>query len=141
MGWWVRLDVTSRPAADPCTLSWCFRGLTSALVLAITASGPPPAAAAPAPASALVPEAEQAIRADYRCLGRFDAVEVTAFFFNRPPAAVVLVAGESATRLPQLPAADGARYGAADQSFRINGDQALWQLGQAPAMRCLLRKP
>ena len=29
------------------------------------------------------PEAEVAIRAEDRCRGRFDAVDVTAFFFNR----------------------------------------------------------
>ena len=81
-------------------------------------------------------EPEQAIRASYRCLGRFDAVDVTALFFNRAPAEVILVVGETATRLPQLPSASGARYGAADQEFWIKGDRASWRVGQGPAMAC-----
>jgi len=42
--------------------------------------------AAPAKTAPATSEAELAIRAHYRCLGRFDAVDVTAFFFNRSPA-------------------------------------------------------
>jgi membrane-bound inhibitor of C-type lysozyme len=82
------------------------------------------------------PEAEQAIRADYRCLGRFDAVDVTALFFNQAPAELVLLVGETATRLPQRRAADGGRYGAGNQEFWIKGDQASWRQGSAPPMRC-----
>jgi len=100
----------------------------------------PGPAAPPREVDPATSEAEQAIRADYRCLGRFDAVDVTAFFFNRSPAEVVLLVGETATSLPQQPAADGARYAAADQSFWIKGDQARWQLRQAPPLRCLPRR-
>jgi len=63
-------------------------------------------------------QAEQAIRADYRCLGRFDAMDVTALFFN------------------QAMAASGSRYAAADQEFWIKGDEASWRLGAAPPMGC-----
>jgi|688.fasta_scaffold09699_14 membrane-bound inhibitor of C-type lysozyme len=82
-------------------------------------------ASEPQPAAA---EAEQATRADYRCLGR-------------SPAEVVLLVGETATRLPQQRSADGARYAAAEQSFWIKGDQARWQLRQAPPLRCVPRRP
>jgi membrane-bound inhibitor of C-type lysozyme len=57
-------------------------------------------------------------------------------FFNQAPAELVLLEGESATRLPQLPSADGGRYGSADQEFWIKGDRAVWSLGRAPAMAC-----
>lgn len=82
------------------------------------------------------PESHQAIRADYRCLGRFDAVDVTALFFNQPPAELVLLVGEMATRLPQLLSADGGRYGAGNQEFWVKGDRASWRQGSAPPMRC-----
>jgi membrane-bound inhibitor of C-type lysozyme len=62
-------------------------------------------------------------------------------FFNRPPAELVLLVGETATRLPQLQAASGARYGAADQQFWIKGDRAVWTLGRAPAMACEVQAP
>ncbi|MEB3360818.1 MAG: MliC family protein [Synechococcaceae cyanobacterium] len=67
-------------------------------------------------------------------------MDVTVLFFNRSPADVVLLVGETTTRLPQQPAADGARQATADQSFWIKGDQARWQLGQAPPLRCLTRQ-
>lgn len=82
------------------------------------------------------PQAEQAIRADYRCLGPGAATDVTALFFNRAPAEVVLLAGTTATRLPQALAASGSRYAAADQEFWIKGDQASWRQGSAPPRRC-----
>lgn len=81
-------------------------------------------------------QAEPAIRAEYRCLGRFDATDVTALFFNQAPAEVVLLVGTTATRLPQALAASGSRYAASDQEFWLKGDQASWRLGSAPAMRC-----
>lgn len=90
-------------------------------------------------AAALLPlgvRAEPAIRASYRCQGRFDAVDLTAFFFNQTPAEVVLLVGETATRLPQQRAASGSRYATADQAFWIKGDQAVWTLGQGVPMRC-----
>ncbi|MEI8251327.1 MAG: MliC family protein, partial [Synechococcus sp. ELA057] len=62
--------------------------------------------------------------------------DVTALFFNRVPAELVLLVGETATRLPQLRAASGARYGGADQEFWVKGDRAVWSLGRAPAMAC-----
>ena len=80
--------------------------------------------------------AEEGIRARYLCRGRFDALELTALFFNRPPAAVVLLEGETARRLPQLAAASGARYGEGEETFWIKGDQATWQRGTAPAYSC-----
>jgi len=89
----------------------------------------------PLPALA-APQAEQAIRARYRCLGRFDAQDITALFFNQAPAEVVLLVGEGATRLPQLPAASGARYVAGDQEFWIKGDRASWRLGAVPPLAC-----
>ena len=97
-----------------------------------------------AAALALIPPAgavaaEQAIRASYRCLGRFDAVDVTAFFFNRAPAELVLLLGETATRLPQARAADGALYASGDRSFRLRGETASWSFGRAPAMVCQVR--
>ena len=91
---------------------------------------------APRPASAGAAEPEQAIRATYRCLGRFDALDVTALFFNRPPTELVLLMGETAMRLPQQLAASGARYAAGDQEFWIKGDRAPWRIGQAPPMTC-----
>ena len=84
----------------------------------------------------LAAQAEPAIRASYRCLGRLDAVDVTAFFFNQAPAEVVLLVGETATRLPQQLAASGSRYAAGDQEFWIKGEQALWTFGKAAPMRC-----
>ncbi len=80
--------------------------------------------------------AEAGIRADYLCKGRFDASEITAFFFNDTPSAVVLLEGEGATRLPQTVSASGARYSDGDQSFWVKGDRASWQRGQAPARSC-----
>jgi len=91
----------------------------------------------PAAAQSATPvDPDQAIRAAYRCLGRFDAVDVTALFFNRPPAEVVLLVGETATRLPQRRSADGGRYAAGAQEFWIKGDRASWRIGQAPPMTC-----
>ena len=87
-------------------------------------------------ASAETGEPDQGGRATFRCLGRFDAVEATALFFNREPAELVLLVGETATRLPRVLAASGVRYGAADQVFWIKGDRASWSLGKAPAMAC-----
>jgi membrane-bound inhibitor of C-type lysozyme len=80
--------------------------------------------------------ADAGIRADYLCKGRFDASEVTAFFFNDTPSAVVLLEGEGATRLPQAVSASGARYSDGTQSFWVKGDRASWQRGQAPAAAC-----
>ena len=92
-------------------------------------------------AAALLPglapaRADEGIRADYLCKGRFDATRVTAFFFNEAPSAVVLLVGESARRLPQAMAASGARYASGEESFWIKGDTATWQLGKAPAYTC-----
>ena len=81
-------------------------------------------------------QAEPGIRAEYRCLGRFDAVDVTAFFFNQSPAELVLLEGQSAMRLPQRPSADGGRYGAADQEFWIKGDRARWSRAKGVVMQC-----
>lgn len=121
-------------------LPWLVPVATAAVLGAGSGvSGLGPATAAPgAPAAPVAPAlaAELAKRADYRCRGRFDAVDVTAFFFSRSPAEVVLLEGETATRLPQQLAADGARYAAADQSFWIKGDQARWQRGQLPPLPC-----
>ena len=80
--------------------------------------------------------AEVGIRADYLCKGRFDASELTVFFFKGTPSAVVLLEGEGATRLPQTVSASGARYSDSDQSFWVKGDRASWQQGQAPARAC-----
>lgn len=82
------------------------------------------------------PQAEQAIRASYRCLGHFDAVDLTALFFNRAPAELVLLEGETATRLPQQRAADGALYASGNQSFRLRGDNATWQPARGISLRC-----
>jgi membrane-bound inhibitor of C-type lysozyme len=90
-----------------------------------------PAAAVPV---AAVPEA--AIRATYLCQGRFDAVRLTALFFNGEPREVVLLQGEQATRLPQQPSGSGARYGAGNQSFWLKGDQATWQFGAGATYSC-----
>ena len=86
------------------------------------------------PAMAVEPEA--AIRATYLCQGRFDAVRLTALFFNGEPREVVLLQGEQAIRLPQQPSGSGARYGAANQSFWLKGDQATWQFGAGAAYSC-----
>jgi membrane-bound inhibitor of C-type lysozyme len=80
--------------------------------------------------------AEAGIRADYLCKGRFDASEITVFFFNGTPSAVVLLEGEGATRLPQTVSASGARYSDGDQSFWVKGERASWQQGQAAARSC-----
>ena len=102
--------------------------LAAALLLAC---GTASAAEASKPA-----QPDQAIRATYRCLGRFDAVDVTALFFNSPPSELVLLVGETATRLPQQRSADGGRYAAGDQEFWIKGDRAIWRIGQATPMTC-----
>ncbi len=96
-----------------------------------------PLHAAPAPQA----EAEQAIRASYLCRGRFDAVQLTALFFNRDPSEVVLLVGETATRLPRQLAASGSRYAGGAQEFWIKGDTASWRLGPHPAalMQCQTR--
>ena len=86
------------------------------------------------PAGAVVPEA--AIRATYLCQGRFDAVRLTALFFNGEPREVVLLQGEQATRLPQQPSGSGARYGAGNQSFWLKGDQATWQFTAGATYSC-----
>lgn len=80
--------------------------------------------------------ADEGIRAEYLCKGRFDATRVTAFFFNQAPSAVVLLVGESARRLPQAMGASGARYVSGEETFWIKGDTATWQLGKAPAYAC-----
>ncbi len=80
--------------------------------------------------------ADEGIRAEYSCKGRFDATAVTAFFFNQAPSAVVLLVGESARRLPQAMGASGARYASGEESFWIKGDTATWQLGATPAYVC-----
>ena len=85
--------------------------------------------------------AEEAIRADYLCKGRFDATAVTAFFFNQSPSEVVLVMGEGARRLPQAMSASGARYASGTETFWIKGDSATWQLGKAPASSCNVKPP
>jgi membrane-bound inhibitor of C-type lysozyme len=87
-------------------------------------------------AAARVVRAEPGIRADYLCKGRFDAAELTAFFFNAAPSAVVLLVGEGATRLPQAISASGARYSDGRQTFWVKGDRASWQQGEAPAYAC-----
>ena len=69
---------------------------------------------------ALCREPETAVRATYLCRGRFDAVQLTALFFNAEPREVVLLQGEQATRLPQQLAADGARYASGGQSFWLD---------------------
>lgn len=88
--------------------------------------------------AAAEPEPEQAIRATYLCRGRFDAVELTALFFNRDPSEVILLVGETATRLPRQLAASGSRYAAGSQEFWIKGEEASWRLGAHPAatMQC-----
>lgn len=86
-------------------------------------------------------QAQTGIRADYRCHGRFDAVDITAFFFNQAPSELVLVEGQSAIRLPQLPSADGGRYGAAGQVFWITGDRARWIRAKGVEMPCQSRSP
>jgi membrane-bound inhibitor of C-type lysozyme len=86
------------------------------------------------PAMAVEPEA--AIRVTYLCQGRFDAVRLTALFFNAKPREVLLLQGEQATRLPQQPSGSGARYGAGNQSFWLKGDQATWQFGAGATYSC-----
>lgn len=89
------------------------------------------------PLSAAAVRAETPIRARYLCKGRFDASVVTALFFNRAPSEVILLEGsEGATRLQQLPAASGARYGDGDAIFWIKGDQATWQRSKAVTLQC-----
>lgn len=74
--------------------------------------------------------AEEAMRVRYQCLGRFDATEVTALFFNKAPSEVVLLVGrEGALRLPQQRAANGARYADGTDIFWIKGDRANWTRG------------
>ena len=93
----------------------------------------------PVLSAAAVPVAaapEAAIRAPYLCQGRFDAVRLTALFFNGEPREVVLLQGEQATRLPQQPSGSGARYGAGNQTFWLKGDQATWQFGSGATYSC-----
>ncbi len=107
MGWWVRTS----------SMRWlCCSSLLAVLPTAV--------------------QAEPGLRADYRCLGRFDAVDVTVFFFNKPPSELVLLEGQSATRLPQLLSADGGRYGDAEQEFWAKGDRASWSRAKGVVMQC-----
>ena len=85
---------------------------------------------------AVAAEPEAAIRATYLCQGRFDAVRLTALFFNGEPREVVLLQGEQAIRLPQQPSGSGARYGAGSQSFWLKGDQATWQFAAGATYSC-----
>jgi membrane-bound inhibitor of C-type lysozyme len=84
-------------------------------------------------------EPEAAIRAMYLCQGRFDAVQLTALFFNAQPREVVLLQGEQAIRLPSQPSASGALYGAGAQSFWVKGDRATWDMNQTPAYACRIK--
>lgn len=113
-----------------------LRKLTVAC-LGLSLSGTP----APSHAAASSPEAEQAIPATYLCRGRFDATELTALFFNRDPSEVILLVGETATRLPRQLSGSGSRYASGSQEFWIKGEQASWRLGSHPAatMRCQTR--
>jgi membrane-bound inhibitor of C-type lysozyme len=87
--------------------------------------------------TALLPlRAEEGLRATYRCEGRFDAVDLTAFFFKANPAAVVLLEGLGARRLPQAIAASGARYSDGSTSFWIKGDRATWIRNGDISYRC-----
>ena len=108
------------------------RGALAAALLLVGAV----AAFSPRIASAETGEPDQGGRATFRCLGRFDAVDVTALFFNSAPSELVLLVGETATRLPQQLSADGGRYAAGDQEFWIKGDHATWRIGQASPMTC-----
>ncbi|MEB3234949.1 MAG: MliC family protein [Cyanobacteriota bacterium] len=90
-------------------------------------------------ASATAARAEEPIRANYLCSGRFDATEVRALFFNGQPSEVVLLSGsEGASRLLQQPSGSGARYGDDNEQFWIKGDQASWQRGRARTLQCKL---
>lgn len=80
--------------------------------------------------------AEEGLRADYLCKGRFDASEVTAFFFNGTPSVVVLLVGEGATLLPRAMSGSGARYSDGGQTFWVKGEHATLQQGTAPARSC-----
>jgi membrane-bound inhibitor of C-type lysozyme len=118
-------------------LALLLRALTAlGLGLNLTAAQTPLRAAGEA-------EAEQAIRATYLCRGRFDAVELTALFFNLEPSEVILLVGETATRLPRQLSASGSRYAGGAQEFWMKGDQADWRLGSHPAatMRCQTPPP
>lgn len=108
----------------------CLAGM-STLLLALGSAHPPLQAAT-------APEPEPAIRSSYLCRSRFDAVELTALFFNRDPSEVILLVGETATRLPRQRSGSGSRYAGGSQEFWIKGDQASWRLGPHPAatMQC-----
>ena len=95
------------------------------------------AAAAALVATAPGAQAEEPIRATYRCVGLFDATEVRALFFKGAPSEVVLLTGSAgASRLPQQRSGSGARYADGDEVFWIKGDRATWQRGQARALQC-----
>ena len=83
--------------------------------------------------------AEPAVRVPFRCLGRFDAVDLTALFFSQTPSEVVLLEGEQALRLPQALSADGSRYSDGSSTFWIKGDGASWSRGSAVTMTCKAR--
>lgn len=131
------LPVSMLPLPTPCRRA-ARRPRPQALTAACLAMS---LTAAPTPMHAAA-EPEQAIRASYLCRGRFDAVELTALFFNHEPSEVILLVGETATRLPRQLAASGSRYAAGGQEFWIKGDQADWRLGPHPAatMRCRTRE-
>lgn len=81
-------------------------------------------------------DAEEAITATDRCQGELEAVDVTALFFRQAPTEVILLVGETATHLKQLPGASGARDGGGNEIFWIKGDRATWHIGMTPAMQC-----
>ncbi|CAK6696823.1 MliC family protein [Synechococcus sp. BA-124 BA4] len=70
--------------------------------------------------------AEPAIRADYRCSGPGETLQVTALFFPENPRQVVLIVEEQAVRLPQAPSGSGARYSSLGQEFWVKGREARW---------------
>jgi membrane-bound inhibitor of C-type lysozyme len=68
----------------------------------------------------------------FACHGESDHRQLTALFFNEPPAEVVLLyenGQAGAVRLFQQRSGSGARYGDGSQTFWVKGDTAIYQRG------------
>ncbi len=99
-----------------------LKAAATALLAALAMPGP----------HALAEELPSERKVRYGCHGEFDHRQVTALFFNQPPAEVILLLenGQAgAVRLPQQRSASGARFSDGNESFWVKGDSATWQRG------------
>jgi membrane-bound inhibitor of C-type lysozyme len=80
--------------------------------------------------------ADAGLAARYRCTHGDRTLALSAWFFDATPAAVVLVEGPRAQRLPQVVAASGARYSDGLTTFWVKGQEASWLQGPLLTWQC-----